>query len=176
MYFKIVNDLSHKLPDIYTRPFIPIRILTIMVLIILFIPFNVFADEIRLKNGDHITGKIIKLDAEKMTFKTSYAGELSIVFKEITGIRTDAPIDVILSDGTKAKGIVTTGSDGNINIKTELIEQPLSFELANIKQINPPPPSPAVKIKGRLNVGINITDGNTNTKTYHGDGELVART
>ncbi|MFH2045672.1 MAG: DUF481 domain-containing protein [Pseudomonadota bacterium] len=152
------------------------KIITIMIILIISVSCNVFADEIRLKNGDHITGTIIKLDAEKMALKTSYAGEINIVFKEIAGMRTDSPIDVILIDGTKAKGIVSTDSDGNINIKTELIEQPLSFDLAHIKQINPPPPPPAVKLKGRLNIGINITDGNTNTKTYHGDGELIART
>ena len=42
--------------------------------------------------------------------------------------------------------------------------------------MNPPPPAPPVTLSGRVNIGINIAQGNTDAKTYYGDAELVART
>lgn len=35
------------------------------------------ADEIRLKNGDKLTGQIVRMQEDKLILKTSYAGELS---------------------------------------------------------------------------------------------------
>ncbi|RPJ21290.1 MAG: DUF481 domain-containing protein, partial [Desulfobacteraceae bacterium] len=34
------------------------------------------ADEVWLKNGDRLTGKVVSLDAGTLVFKTSYAGDL----------------------------------------------------------------------------------------------------
>ena len=36
------------------------------------------ADEVWLKNGDRLTGKVLSLDAGTLLFKTAYAGDLSI--------------------------------------------------------------------------------------------------
>jgi putative salt-induced outer membrane protein YdiY len=45
--------------------------------------------------------------------------------------------------------------------------------LANVKTINPRPP---LRMDLRINFGLNITDGNTNTQNIYGEGEFVART
>jgi hypothetical protein len=36
------------------------------------------ADEVWLKNGDRLTGKVVSLDGGTLVFKTSYAGDLSM--------------------------------------------------------------------------------------------------
>ncbi|MBU0614393.1 hypothetical protein KJ766_03890, partial [Patescibacteria group bacterium] len=54
-------------------------------------------DEILLKNGDQISGKIIKKEGEKIYINTSYAGEIAILWKEVTSITTDEPIEILLS-------------------------------------------------------------------------------
>ena len=47
------------------------------------------ADEIWLKNGDHLTGQVIRMENNLLTLKTSYAGELSVKWEEVAKIRTD---------------------------------------------------------------------------------------
>ena len=39
------------------------------------------ADELWMKNGDHITGNIIRLEVEKLIIDTGYAGHISIDWK-----------------------------------------------------------------------------------------------
>jgi putative salt-induced outer membrane protein YdiY len=55
------------------------------------------------------------------------------------------------------------------------IVETVSFDLSEVKAINPTK-APAIKLKGQVNAGASFTRGNTDTETYHVDGELVART
>ena len=56
------------------------------------------ADEVWLKNGDRLTGKVMSLDAGTLVFKTSYAGDLSIKWGEVVNLKTDEPVKVVLGD------------------------------------------------------------------------------
>jgi putative salt-induced outer membrane protein YdiY len=67
------------------------------------------------KDGSHIVGKISKIDAGKVVVTTSYAGDITISQSEVTGITTDAPLAVRLSDGTRIEGRVS-GSGGALQV------------------------------------------------------------
>lgn len=148
----------------------------ILGIVMLMITGNGMADEVWIKNGDHLSGEIIRMEKKTLTFKTSYAGEILVNWEEISAIITDSPIQVVLSDGTSVRGIVTTDETGKLQVKTELLQEPLTFDLAQVDFINPKPPGPSLKLSGRVNVGVDISKGNTDTESYHVDGELVART
>ena len=53
-----------------------------------------FADQIQLKSGDRITGKISKLDSGKVTIKTDFADEISVKWDKIAKLTSDAPLYV----------------------------------------------------------------------------------
>ncbi len=36
------------------------------------------AEQVSLKNGDHLSGTIVSMDSKKLVLKTTYAGEVSI--------------------------------------------------------------------------------------------------
>ena len=137
---------------------------------------NTIADELWLKNGDHITGKVVRMENKTLIFETSYAGEVSVKWGEITNIRTDEPIQMVLSNEVSTHGIVTPAENGKVKVKIDKIEEPVTFELAQVETINPKPPGPAVKIKARANVGLTGDRGNTDTDSLYIDGEFVART
>ena len=63
------------------------------------------ADELWLKNGDHITGKVIRMENKILVFKTSYAGEVPIKWGEIANIRTDEPIQMVLATKFRPMGL-----------------------------------------------------------------------
>ncbi|MDQ6760094.1 MAG: DUF481 domain-containing protein [Acidobacteriota bacterium] len=66
------------------------------------------ADQITLKNGDVITGTIIKKDGGKLTMKSEFLGEVTMPWEAITALRSDAPVTVVLPGGHDVSGKVTT--------------------------------------------------------------------
>ncbi|MGD2150830.1 MAG: hypothetical protein PVF99_09500, partial [Desulfobacterales bacterium] len=65
-----------------------------MITVAFLIAGNSLADEVRLKNGDRLTGKVIRMEADKLILKTIYAGEISIVWQEVASIKTDGSVKV----------------------------------------------------------------------------------
>ena len=57
-------------------------------------------DEVRLKNGDRLTGKVTELTGGKLKLTTTAAGDLSIDLKDVQTFSTDEPIEVRMKDGT----------------------------------------------------------------------------
>ena len=69
------------------------------------------ADQITLKNGDVITGAIVKKDGGKLTIKSEFLGEVTMPWDAVTGIKSDAPVTVGLPGDRKISGKVST--EGN---------------------------------------------------------------
>jgi putative salt-induced outer membrane protein YdiY len=70
-----------------------------------------FADTITLKNGDRITGKIEKTDANAVVVKTDYAGEIKIDLAAVATLTSDAPLNVTLKSGKQSRGKVSFAGD-----------------------------------------------------------------
>ena len=77
-----------------------------------------FADQVTLKNGDHLTGTVVKSDGKVLVLHTDAAGDVTIQFDAITQITTAEELHVSLKDGKTAVGPVTT-TDGKIEIATK---------------------------------------------------------
>jgi putative salt-induced outer membrane protein YdiY len=78
----------------------------------------VFADQITLKNGDHLTGTIVKSDGKTLVLHTEFAGDVTVQFAAITQITTEKEVHVTTSDKKTVVGPVTT-SDGKIEVATK---------------------------------------------------------
>jgi small nuclear ribonucleoprotein (snRNP)-like protein len=76
------------------------------------------ADEVTLKNGDRLTGTIIKSDAKVLLIKSDFAGAVSIQWDAITSILSTQPIYLGLKDGQTIAGTVTT-TDGTFVVATK---------------------------------------------------------
>lgn len=149
--------------------------LFIMVAVAFCIAGNCLADEVRLKNGDKLTGQVIRMEEEKLVLKTSYAGEITIAWKEVSSVMADDPVKVLLKDETALEGNTASIEDGKMKLNTGKLESPASFSLADVKAINPEPVKP-VKITARVNASMINQRGNTIKDDYYFDGEFVART
>jgi putative salt-induced outer membrane protein YdiY len=128
------------------------------------------ADEVHLKNGDRISGTFVKMEGNKVIFKTDYAGELKIDWEKIEYLDADKPMNVMLKDGT----IIQVE---DIYIETGFMKvdkEDRDVEIANIQYINTKP-RPPVRITTRVNVGIETERGNTDTDKFNLDGNFVAR-
>ena len=147
--------------------------LVMMAVLLTFDP--VTADQLHLVNGDVITGKVTRMENQKLVVQTDYAGEISVDWEQIVKIVTEEPIKVILHDGTTLEGSTRETVQNHMALETEKLKGLAEFKLAEVAAINPKE-EPSVKIKVGANVGINQERGNTDTDTIHVDGEFSART
>jgi len=74
-----------------------------------------FADQIVLKNGDRLTGTVVKSDGKILVLHTEFAGDVTLKYEAITQITTDEQLHVGLKNGQTVVGPMTT-SDGKIKV------------------------------------------------------------
>ncbi len=82
-----------------------------MCLLVLLISTHVYADQLTLKNGDRITGKIVKTDGGKLVVNTDLLGNVSVDLASVSDIVTDQPLYVTLADGRTVSGTFTSSGD-----------------------------------------------------------------
>ena len=52
------------------------------------------ADQVTLKNGDRVSGAIIKYDGKNLVMKSDQAGEVTIPWENVTGVTSTQPLNV----------------------------------------------------------------------------------
>jgi putative salt-induced outer membrane protein YdiY/sRNA-binding regulator protein Hfq len=75
------------------------------------------ADQVTLKNGDRLTGTIVKSDGKSLLLKTDSAGEITVKWEAVSGIVSSQPLSVQLRNGQVVSGNVTT-EDGKFEVAT----------------------------------------------------------
>lgn len=73
------------------------------------------ADQIVLKNGDRITGDIVKKDGKTITIKSASFGVISTAWEQVAAIEASKPLTVVLQDGRDQQATLTT-SDGKVEV------------------------------------------------------------
>lgn len=77
-----------------------------------------FADQITFKNGDRLTGTVVKGDDKTVVLHTDAAGDVTIQFSAIQEIKTEKELHVGLKGGKTVVGPVAT-TDGKLEIATK---------------------------------------------------------
>ncbi|MBP1609241.1 MAG: hypothetical protein H6Q04_1476 [Acidobacteria bacterium] len=79
------------------------RILPALVLTAALLP-AVRADQVVLKNGDRVTGSIVKKDDKNLTVKTDHLGVVAIPWDQIESVVADKAVNIVLQDGRTFQG------------------------------------------------------------------------
>jgi len=151
-----------------------LRKLTMLLTIVLFVGAG-YGDELVLKNGDRLTGKIVYLVDGKMLFKSDVAGEVTVELSNVQTLSSDEPITVNLKDNTGFNQKVVSAGSGVFGIGGTEDLKAQQFAVADIVSINPPP-KPAPKWTGDVSVGITSTHGNTKTEMISANANATKRT
>lgn len=129
-------------------------------------------DEVKLKNGDRVTGKVVDLSAGKLTLATGHSGPIKIDWTQVTSLQTEAKVKVKLDTGEVIEGKLSPGQAGRLKIETEGAAAPIEVEPARVKAFNEPPAG----WHGSLNLAYRATDGNTHNRSGLLAGEAVRMT
>jgi putative salt-induced outer membrane protein YdiY len=134
------------------------------------------ADEVYLKNGNQLSGRLGSLVDGKLELETDFAGKLMIDWGQVARLSTEQPLTVVLTDGSRLSGTLRPSTAAEqMELSTSALTDPAHITHSDVKALNPPV-EPAVKLSGRVNVGLNKISGNTETESGHADAELAART
>jgi len=140
----------------------------LVALVLLGLAPAVFADQITLKNGDRLSGKIVKSDGKTLVLHTEFAGDVTVDFKAITQISAEEQLRVSTSDKKTLVGPVTSG-DGKIEVATKN-NGTVDVPLGNVVQIGDEAeyqkslhPGLLHGWNGGVNVGFSLARGNSET-------------
>ncbi|MGO9262466.1 MAG: DUF481 domain-containing protein [Bryobacteraceae bacterium] len=76
-----------------------------------------FADQVVLKNGDTITGKVVKKDGGKLTIHSEFLGDVTMPWTAVKSLKSDEPLTVVLPGGESVSGKLNTTGD-NLEVAT----------------------------------------------------------
>ena len=92
-------------------------LLALVVAAILMVSPSVFADQITLKNGDRLSGDIVRSDEKSLVIRSEFAGEVTVQWAAVDMISSTQPLHVTLKDGQTIVGTAMP-NDGKVQLQT----------------------------------------------------------
>ena len=150
----------------------------ILLLVLCLFAMAAKADQITLKNGDRITGTIVKSDDKVLIVKTDFAGDLNIKWDLVVSIVSDQTLHLALKDGQTVVGTVKT-EDGRFDVATkETGEVKATKESVTAVRSDAEQKAYDDQVyrlqhphltdfwSGALDTGLSLTRGNSNSTTF----------
>ncbi len=69
------------------------------------------ADQITMKDGDRISGAIVKKDGDSLTVKSKNFGTVTLKWADVATVKSDAPLNITLTGGKTVKANIETQGD-----------------------------------------------------------------
>ena len=144
---------------------------SVCTLLLFVLTCETLADQVTLKNGDRVTGKIVKTDGGKLVVTTDLLGDVSVDLSVVTNITTDQPVYVTLDDGRTVSGALTAAADKvelhpanasaiSVNRSSIKVIRSEAEHIAYQESLNP---GLLEGWSGGLDAGLALTSGNSDT-------------
>lgn len=143
------------------------------------------ADQVTLKNGDRLTGTIVKSDAKTLVIKTEFAGDVNLQWDAVTGIASSQALHLALKDGqtivgtvttadgkfdvaTKETGAVSASKDAVVAVRNDAEQKAYDDQVERLQH-----PHLTDFWSGLLDTGLSLTQGNSESLTYSLSGKAA---
>jgi putative salt-induced outer membrane protein YdiY len=93
------------------------KLFLILSILFVFYSVNAIAGQVVLKNGDRLTGKIVKSDGKVLMMKSDMSGDITVPWDAVDKISSEEPLFFALKDGKVISGPVST-VDGKWQVST----------------------------------------------------------
>jgi putative salt-induced outer membrane protein len=152
--------------------------LTLAVAAIVLLAPSMFADQITLKNGDRLTGDIVKSDEKALVIRSEFAGEVTVQWAAVDTISSTQTLHVGLKDGqtivgtvvpnegkvqlqTRDAGPILTTKDSILVIRSDKEQAAYDLELDRLRH-----PHLTDYWGGFFDTGLSTTKGNSDTLSF----------
>lgn len=159
-----------------------------MLVLLLFFALSSRADQVTLKNGDRLTGTIVKSDGKTLLIKSDFAGDVTVKWDAIMSIVSAEPLHLGLKDGqtivgnvttsdgkfevaTKETGEVSASKDSVVTVRSDAEEKSYDAELDRLRN-----PRLTDFWSGLVDTGLTLTRGNSSTLAYNLAAKAVRST
>lgn len=145
----------------------------------------VLADGVKMKNGDRLTGSIVKADEKVLVIKTEYAGLVTIDWKAVDEVESSQDLNLFSKSGQRLVGKLTTNA-GNFEVATrdagkvsiarvDVVTVRNSDEQAAWQKDYDRYANPSVLDlwSGSADLGLSLTSGNSATTTLNAGVDLA---
>lgn len=133
------------------------------------IPFPVQAAVVVLKNGDRITGRIVKMQDKRLEIDPPFSDIIKIKWEDIQSIRSERPMSVKLYGEVDLPEDVGERKLDRIIVNT--LGEDGAIRLEDVRTIN----FAENDYRGYISLGGNQTSGNTQTQAMNITGSLMYR-
>ena len=140
-----------------------------LTMLLIVIPYAAEADVVVLKNGDRVTGRIIKMENKRLEIDPGYADVMKIKWEDIRSITSERPMSIQLFGEVDIPEDVGERDVDRIFVRTLGEEGPIRLE--DVRAIN----FTEQDYRGYISAGGNQTSGNTETQALNISGSLTYR-
>jgi hypothetical protein len=134
------------------------------------------ADELLMKNGSRLIGKLVSASESEVIFDTPFAGQLKVQQANIVSVVADQKVTLMMKDGTVYRDKQIVSRDERMLVMASR-QQPVVFDVADMALVNPEPwrIGDGYKWFGQLNSALAMERGNTDTDELDIDFESIWR-
>jgi Protein of unknown function, DUF481 len=112
-------------------------------------------DVVVLRNGDRITGEMVRLERGRLEFKTDDAGTLYLEWDKLSTVVARRLVEVVTTDGRRFLGSLGNAAARSITVITPDVPVPLT--MAEVTLIRPIGSSFWRKVDGSIDAGFSYT-------------------
>ena len=138
-----------------------------------------YADELLMRDGSRLLGKVVKREGGTLDFETSYAGVIKVKWDEVSELHTDEPMKLMLKDESTltAQHIKNTEAGILLDDNIEADQSTETLAQSELEYINPDPwrTGEGYKLDGHINFALSKERGNTDKDEIDADADLTWR-
>ena len=137
----------------------------------------VAADELLMKDGSRLLGKVVKKEDDTLEFETAYAGVIKVKWAEVSKLTADARVQVMLEDESMLVAGEISKTEEATLLATEADVPAQSVTPGTVAYINPEPwrTGEGIKWTGRVNIDLELDRGNSKEDDFEADFETRIR-
>ena len=137
----------------------------------------VAADELLMKDGSRLLGKVVKKEDDTLEFETAYAGVIKVKWSEVSQLTAGAPMKVMLEDESTLVADQIRKTEEATLLATEADAPEVSVEPGKVEYINPEPwrTGEGVKWTGLISLDLEMDRGNTDEDDFEVDASTKIR-
>jgi putative salt-induced outer membrane protein YdiY len=156
------------------------RLSAFLLLALVYLPVQqTYADELLMRDGSRLIGKVVKREGGTLEFETSYAGVIKVKWDEVSELHADEPMKLMLKDESTltAQHIKNTEAGILLDDNIEADQSTESLAQSELEFINPHPwrTGDGYKLTGHVNFALEKERGNTDEDEIDIDGDLTWR-
>jgi len=135
------------------------------------------ADELLMKDGSRLLGKVVKKENDTLEFETSYAGVIKVKWSDVSQLTADEPVKVMLEDESTLVADEIRKTEEATLLASEADAPEQSVAPGKVTYINPEPwrTGQGVKWTGLISLDLELDRGNTEEDDFEGSFETRIR-